>query len=153
MHVTCFLGLFRLQQAGGWFPWNGCVAAEYVGYGGSMATGCDETHAWWLLRLTPEFLIDNRLGLRGLWPVKLFAFAHQNESFLNYSPTSSIWHAWETRKSPCYRGVTHSIIWQTGPLCHDNEVLHENETNFLSNVFTTMQISFMRSMWTWSRNW
>ena len=90
MHVTCFLGLFRLQQAGGWFPWNGCVAAEYVGYGGSMATGCDETHAWWLLRLTPEFLIDNRLGLRGLWPVKLFAFAHQNESFLNYSPTSSI---------------------------------------------------------------
>ena len=42
----------------------------------------------------------------------------------------------------------YSIIWQIGPLCHNNEVFHENthfvvchmyKINILSNLFTNMQ--------------
>jgi len=54
-----------------------------------------------------------------------------------------------------YGGVTNSIIWQIGLLCHNNEVLHENihyifghiyKISILSIFITIMQISLMKSM-------
>ena len=50
---------------------------------------------------------------------------------------------------------------QIGPLCHNNEVLLKNthsifchmyNLNILSNILTNMQISLMKTTWTWRRN-
>ena len=38
-------------------------------------------------------------------------------------------------KPSYYRHVTYSIIWQIGPLCHNNEALHENS----HKIFCHMQ--------------
>jgi hypothetical protein len=53
---------------------------------------------------------------------------------LDYSPTSLIWHVWETRKRSYYQGVTYSIIWQIGPGCHNNEVLHKNTLDIFCHI-------------------
>ena len=51
-----------------------------------------------------------------------------------YNPTSLIWHVWEMRKRSYYRGVTYSIIWQIGPGCHNNEVLHKNTLEIFFHI-------------------
>ena len=49
--------------------------------------------------------------------------------------TSLIWHIWDTRKWLYYRGLAYSIIWQFEPLCHNNEVLHENTHSIFSHMY------------------
>ena len=62
----------------------------------------------------------------------------------------------ESRRS-IIKGVTYSILWQIGPLCHNHKLLHEKRTLNMSSympngyfftAFTNMQISFMTFMWT-----
>ena len=68
----------------------------------------------------------------------------------NYSPTSLIWHVWETRKRSYDRCVTYSIIWQIGPGCHNNEVLHTNTLEIFCHkeilwVFFQMYYKYVNS--------
>ena len=46
------------------------------------------------------------------------------------------------RKPLNYQGATYSIIWQIGPLCHNNEILHENTHKIFSTYMITQTRHF-----------